>query len=412
MNEPSSPRRIAPILAGLALVLLGTVAGLGLIELGFRVYHWRQTATAKGFFWEPKPDYGWGLIAGRVAPFYDDKGEFFSSSVRINSQGLRDVEHTYEKPAGVYRILILGDSYMEALQVELEQTFARLLQADLNGSAKQKVEVINTGVSSYGPDNELLFFRSEGYKYEPDLVLLAFTTGNDVRESYEPFNREATGANLSKPNFSLDANGSLQMKPGRPPPPPVPWWRKNFYLGDWLYIRLGGTILLPGGNPFGLAPPLDPRILYVAPDLFVHAPSYRPEVEEAWRVAKALVLELQREVTTRGSTFAVMVNNAPWVHYEDRWRYMTIRHKIAMETWDRQKPRRLIDAFLSEQHIPFIDLYEAFERAKDRDPLYYKWDPHWTVAGHRLAAPAVTEFLRRERLVPVDGSTDGPRPTP
>lgn len=198
------------------LVLGGTAAGLGLIEAGFRVYEALYPSSARGFFWEPHPAYGWRHPPGRTGLWYDGTGEF-KVHVRINSKGLRDVEHAYEKPPGVYRILILGDSYMEALQVELEQTFARLLEEHLNRYSDRRIEVINSGVAGWGTDNELLYFRNEGYKYHPDLVLLAFTTCNDVRESYDPFNRKSPRANRTKPHFTLDANGALQMHPGEPP---------------------------------------------------------------------------------------------------------------------------------------------------------------------------------------------------
>src|SRR5574337_1459165 len=98
----------------LALTLGGMVAGLGLIEAGFRVYNVVHPSNARGFFWEPFAAYGWRHPPGRSGPWYDDHGEF-KTTVRINSKGLRDVEHPYEKPPGVFRILVLGDSYMEGL---------------------------------------------------------------------------------------------------------------------------------------------------------------------------------------------------------------------------------------------------------------------------------------------------------
>jgi len=46
----------------------------------------------------------------------------------------------------------------------------------LNAAAGRgrRFEVLNAGVSNWGTDNPLLYFRSEGRKYRPDLVLLAF----------------------------------------------------------------------------------------------------------------------------------------------------------------------------------------------------------------------------------------------
>jgi len=47
--------------------------------------------------------------------------------VKINSLGYRDVEHTKEKPPGVFRIAVLGDSFTEARQVDIAATFWKRL---------------------------------------------------------------------------------------------------------------------------------------------------------------------------------------------------------------------------------------------------------------------------------------------
>ena len=387
---------LAIVLVGV-LTVGGTLLGLGLLEAGFRVYHFVHPSNARGFFWEPYAPYGWRHPPGHTGLWYDDHGEF-KTTVRINSKGLRDVEHAYEKPPGVFRILILGDSYMEALQVELEQSFPRLLEQELNQHSSERIEVINSGVASWGTDNELLYFRKEGYKYHPDLVLLAFMTGNDVRESYEPFNRKSPRANLTKPYFTLDGNGMLQMHPGEPAPPPLPWWRK-LYIGEYLYERLGGRILI-GGPPRGVPPPRDPHVPWVPWDMLVYAPQYSPEVQMAWRVDEALLKTLRNEVVAHGAKFAVMVVNGPWAHYDLDWRRMMGRNPMALRTWDRRRPNRVIGAFLWKEHIPSADLFDAFEAAKDKGRLFYRFDPHWTAAGHRLAANTAAQFLLSKGLVP------------
>lgn len=85
---------------------------------------------------------------------------------RINSKGLRDDETSYEKPPGTFRIVLLGDSRTFGFGVPIEEHFSTLLEGYF-----RNVEVINLGIGGYGIDQELLFLRSEGFRYEPDLVL-------------------------------------------------------------------------------------------------------------------------------------------------------------------------------------------------------------------------------------------------
>ena len=113
------------------------------------------------------------------------QSEGYSANV-INSQGLRDREHGLAKPAGTFRIAVLGDSFSEALQVSQEKTFWAVLERELQAKAQFKgriVEVINFGVSGFGTVQEWQMLNHYARAYSPDLVLLAFLPGNDVRNN-------------------------------------------------------------------------------------------------------------------------------------------------------------------------------------------------------------------------------------
>ena len=119
----------------------------------------------------------------------------WGEKLTINSHGLRDQEHTYQKPPGARRILVLGDSYAWGYGVADDALFTEVLEQRLSG---QQVdwEVINTGVSGWGTDQELLFLEQEGFKYQPDIVVLTFFIGND------PANNSASRQyGLNKPLF-------------------------------------------------------------------------------------------------------------------------------------------------------------------------------------------------------------------
>jgi lysophospholipase L1-like esterase len=112
----------------------------------------------------------------------------------FNSEGMRDVEHIYDKPPGVYRIAVIGDSFVNAQEVELEDTFFRRLQHNLGGQG-YNVEVLGFGVRGFGTDQEYRLLENFALKYLPDLVVLAFVS-NDVRN-----NSLALEKNPAKPYF-------------------------------------------------------------------------------------------------------------------------------------------------------------------------------------------------------------------
>lgn len=106
---------------------------------------------------------GWSL---KPLSYATSKRTGYEIEYRINSKGLRDDETSYEKPQGKFRIVLLGDSRTFGFGVPIEKHFTTLLEGHF-----KDVEVINMGVGGFGVDQELLFLRSEGFRYRPDLVL-------------------------------------------------------------------------------------------------------------------------------------------------------------------------------------------------------------------------------------------------
>ena len=121
----------------------------------------------------------------------------------INANGLRaSRDYEYEKPAGAKRILVLGDSYAWGYGVADDELFTELLEQSLNAKAPEESatstwEVINSGVSGWGTDQQLLYLKQEGLRYQPDIVVVAFFLGNDLDN-----NVAASQYGLNKPVFT------------------------------------------------------------------------------------------------------------------------------------------------------------------------------------------------------------------
>lgn len=97
--------------------------------------------------------------------------------VSINSEGLRDREFSLEKPPGVYRVMMLGDSTTFGWGVRQEDTAAKFLERKLNAAlpaGHSGVEVMNAGVGNYDTVQEVTYYETIGWKYHPDLVVLVF----------------------------------------------------------------------------------------------------------------------------------------------------------------------------------------------------------------------------------------------
>lgn len=124
---------------------------------------------------------------------------------KISSIGTRDVEHAAQKPDGVKRIIFLGDSKTEALQVPLADTFAKKIESRLSAGGK-KVETLNFAMASYSTVQEYLSYLLRGKSYKPDVTILLYNY-LDSSENTVPLGMTA----VSHPFASLDREGRLRI---------------------------------------------------------------------------------------------------------------------------------------------------------------------------------------------------------
>jgi hypothetical protein len=157
-----------------------------------------------------------------------------------NSRGLRDArEFPYAKPAGTLRVLVLGDSHTQGYEVRQEATFSAVLERYL-ARRGVRAEVLNAGVSGFSTAEELAYLENEGYKYQPDVVVLGFYA-NDFED------------NLKAGLFGLDGGELVALKLSHIPGvavqnaiyalPGVRWLSENSYAyslvfnGVWNHFK-------------------------------------------------------------------------------------------------------------------------------------------------------------------------------
>jgi hypothetical protein len=115
-----------------------------------------------------------GIRGNQPNQTYTHRTPDYTVEIRTNSRGIRaDEKIPYQKPPGVKRILVLGDSFSVGYGVDLEDAFStamkRLLEQEIG-----PVQIVNLSVSGHGNAEELIMLREEGRKYEPDLILLGW----------------------------------------------------------------------------------------------------------------------------------------------------------------------------------------------------------------------------------------------
>lgn len=170
--------RLRALAANLALSLASIVVFLAVCELVvFRVV-WPASDV-------PANDFVDGVV--RYAP--DQRGiwrvrDEIAAPYRINGQGWNSGigDYTIPRRPGVARIAVVGDSYVEALQVAHDRSLGERLAADLaaDGSA---VEVYRFAISGAPLSQYLQMIERVVVHYRPDWVVVLMTH-NDFDESY------------------------------------------------------------------------------------------------------------------------------------------------------------------------------------------------------------------------------------
>jgi hypothetical protein len=346
-----------------------------------------------------KPDDRLGL---RLRPgahgWFRSEGEAF---VRINSAGFRDRERTLAKPPGTFRIVILGDSMIEALQVDMEKTFAALLERQLNKCSafdSRKVEVLNLGVSSYGTAQQLLNYRLHGAKYSPDLVLTAFFAGNDVRN-----NSAALEPDTVRPFFRIEGDRLVEDR--------------SFAESDEFKRRTNGfrvvmeemralrlvqaAYFIKDGLAARAAAPRQPAAgqgSEAGIDDAVYAEPTTAEWRDAWVLTERLFAQLRDEVQASGAKLVILsLSSGLQVHPDPAVRAQFAR---ARGIEDFFYPNRRIEKAALALGVRSILLGPRFLEVAERDKVYFHGFPntrlgtgHWNEAGNRMAAEIVAAHL-------------------
>ena len=200
------------LLISLLVVTGSLLVGLALAEIGLRL-----SGISYPFPWTIDSERGLALRPGAAGVWHEEGGARY----RINSDELRDGEHANPKPSNILRIAVLGDSFAEALQVAAEHAFWAVLERELGrcpALRARPVETVNFGVSSYATAQALITLRRKVWRYQPDIVLLAFFAGNDVEDNapgvsvggWRPYYR------LERDNLVLDDSFSRNLQTGYP----------------------------------------------------------------------------------------------------------------------------------------------------------------------------------------------------
>lgn len=342
------------------------------VEAVLRLLDWPQDDPV----WEPCRE-----TAFRFAPNLDYRhmSPEFDVRFQTNSLGLRDDEVGAKRGN---RILVLGDSHSCGYGVERPHLFADLLQDRL------QVEVVNAGVGGFDIIHQVHYFRSEGRKLQPDLVVYALYLNNDLTGNRQWQSGPAGQLERRDGKPALESRGTAKLV----------CLAKRCVVLRRLVHAIRGRHDLPEANP-------GRRYLSLCADPLDNA------AQEDLAMAGDLLCELRDEVEASGAQFVVA--SFPLRSVVEAQRPEEFHASGAGgDSHDLLRPIGRVADILREARIDHISLTEALREQRKRvdQPLYYRSDGHLNAAGHRCLAGALAPRLA-ERFEGIAGKlkTQGTR---
>ncbi len=348
----TAPKHVRTLVANVGIALL-SAALTG--EVVLRIYDWARPSP---IFYKPSYD--------RFRPHPHARHYSFT----LNSMGFKDVEFHREKN-DAYRVVALGDSFAFGV-VPYGSGFVELVEDRLREHGR-RIEILNFAIPGIGPWQYLEVLLDEALGYDPDGVLLCFYVGNDFQNIRNPAPR-----------------------------------RKMYeysYLASLIYFVMVQRAALPDHLPIGRKAPLgeyadeDPthsiaQFLSIERQrAYIYRVGDRQFERDLGSTMDAL-LAVRRICRERGIDLLVVLLPAEiQVDPNLQTKVTATFEHSARVRWDFSAPSRALSAALAQAGVPRLDLYRAFAAAAKSQRLYKPLDTHWNLAGNRLAASVIYDFI-------------------
>ncbi|MCX5873459.1 MAG: SGNH/GDSL hydrolase family protein, partial [Deltaproteobacteria bacterium] len=293
----------------------------------------------------------------------------YLNRVRWNKTGHFDHDYRVTKPDNVFRVVLIGDSYVESVQVPLDFTFHKLTEATLNKADLvengKRFEIIALGNSGFGQRENIDVLRTQGAKYDPDLVILTLC-GNDFCDDDPELKRQMilTGGSITPRVRRLAHHGYLALA----------FMAKR--MEDIARNRIE-----------------------ISPELLQWSRDENPRVEAAW-LRSLDYLKASRDLCeARGIAFLVLyLGSEIEVQYE-----LDPKGAIAglksmggphgTINWDISKSMKRVRSYCEKFHINLACLVGPLAEAQGRTGKVVFSD-HYSFFGHEAVAKILTCFMK------------------
>jgi hypothetical protein len=327
-----------------------------------------------GGFYSPDPPGRYRLSPGYRGRIYN-RAEY-SNEIRINEAGLRGPELGSSSRESS-RVLMVGDSFVFGVGVEDSETFTALLPAGLSPEGIE-AEGLNAGIPAFGIPDAESWLRRHGVELNPDVVVIAVFLGNDLVDASPDREQILLVDGLLVPSQSA---GGFKA-----------WLHRHSHL----FVAVKGLLEQPGFQPLrtklGLGEPWQVRTL--REELGVYRKSADLDLKPSIDATDEALGRFQDLSSQLGFELLAILIPSEIQLDPERWQGSLTRLGLDSTEYDPSTPTRIFQKLLARHEIPTLDLGPAFAAGLSRgEELFFRFDRHWTVEGHQLAADELARFM-------------------
>lgn len=355
------------------LIILSTAAALLIAEAGVRLFLPQQLIQLNQDVYTPTDQLGF-----KLKPNNDITVNRGDGDVRLitDDQGYR-IGTNSQAPADT-RILALGDSFLEALQVEYEQTMTSLMEEKLTQDIGKKVSIINTGVSMYNPNHYLMVARKELARRDFSLVIVFIYMANDVVDEHVPWYPPL--APTTRHTFRIPQSFSKREIIDSVLYPINDFLEQRSHL--FVMFKDRGRTLLAR---LGLSPYYFPRVMKSS---MAKSPD--------WALTVEILKSIEQEARMHETPVVFVLLPASYQVDKKAFDWYVNSFEIDPEKVDIDQPSRILATSLKRSSLAVFDTMPSLRKAQDEGnlPLYGKVDPHFSPDGHRVVAQYLAPLVR------------------
>jgi hypothetical protein len=321
---------------------------------------------------------------GQTGVRYPDRDRRHPVTYSINDDGWNSAHQAYAPDRkSRRRVAVIGDSFVEAFQVNPAQSVSARLESVLGPAG---FEVYSFGISGAPLSQYLHMARYVARAFHPDAIVVVIVH-NDFIESYR-----------EKPERFSASFLRLQLGQTVREVPPLPYERRpiaQWALAHSATLRLGFYAWRVMAETAAVRPPPGSAAARFEANIDVtELDQEEPRIERATHYLFGQFAQLEHSANVRVLFAMDGPREALYAGKDPR-------------TLEVYRLNRLARAAAERAGLPFVDLTEAFieDYARNRRRFEFATDNHWNAEAHDLAA---REIARRLPPLPARAASKAP----